>query len=185
MNRILPKSFVALLFLALSQQTWAETPQHKLASFLSGTGNQIFLAAGVLMPVLTNESDGKVRSLRSADALLTSAALSEGLKLIVRERRPGSGTADSFPSGHATAAFAVATMESVYHPKQAIFWYGGATLISGSRVALHVHYVHDVIVGTALGYATAKLELNSKHGLLLYPVISSASGNGVGFNFRF
>ena len=178
-------SIIAIILLNLSFQAGAETPQHKLAGFLSGSGNQIFLAAGVFLPAITREEDGRNRTLRSADAMLTSAALSEGLKLIVRERRPGSGTADSFPSGHATAAFAVATVESVYHPKQAFIWYGGAALIGGSRVALHVHYVHDVLAGAALGYATAKLELNSKRGLLLFPVINPSGGTGAGLSFHF
>ncbi len=77
-----------------------------------------------------------------------------------------------FPRGHATAAFAVATAESSFHPKQAPLWFLGATLISYSRVRLHRHTVGDVIAGAAVGYGVTRLELSAPRGLLLSPFIS-------------
>ena len=64
-------------------------------------------------------------------------------------------------------------MESAWHPREAPLWYGGATLIGVSRVTLHRHYIHDVIAGALLGYGTARLELASRHGLVLSPLIGS------------
>ncbi len=98
----------------------------------------------------------------------------------MHEKRPDSNEHDSFPSGHATAAFAVATVESSLHPHQAAYWYLGATLISASRVRLRRHNVGDVIVGAAIGAGTARIELSQSHGLLLSPFLTP-DGQGMGF----
>ena len=141
------------------------------ARFASDTGNLLFLSAGTLLPLLEDKKDGAQHTLRTADALIVSTLLAEGLKQIVHEKRPDGTDYKSFPSGHATAAFTVATMQAHYHPKQALFWYGGASLIGASRVALDRHYTHDVLAGAALGYFTAQLELNQNRGLVLRPFI--------------
>ena len=143
------------------------------ATFASGTGNLIFLGAGTLLPLVEDGKNGQQHALRTADTLLTSALFSEGLKRLTHKKRPDGSNYESFPSGHATAAFAVATMQANYHPKQAIFWYAGATAIAASRVKLHRHYTVDVLAGAALGYATARLELGQNKGLLLRPFIRS------------
>ena len=62
-------------------------------------------------------------------------------------------------------------MQAHYHPKQALLWYGGATIIGASRVQLNRHYWHDVIAGAALGYFTTQLELHEEKGLILRPFI--------------
>lgn len=145
------------------------------AKFASGTGNLLFLAGSVVLPLLADGKDGKQHALRTADALLTSTLITTALKRIVREPRPGSpDDRTSFPSGQATAAFAAATMASHYHPKQALWWYGGATLIAASRVQLNRHRWDDVLGGGAIGYLTARLELKSKRGLILAPFIPAA-----------
>jgi membrane-associated phospholipid phosphatase len=156
------------------------------AKFASGTGNVLFLAAGTLLPLLEDGKEGKEHALRTADALLTSTLITTALKSITREKRPDGSARTSFPSGHATAAFAVATMQSHYHPKQALFWYGGATLIAASRVQLNRHYVHDVVAGAAVGYFTSRFELKSRRGLILAPFIPAgradrrSAGGGFG-----
>jgi len=166
--------------LSLSARVRADSPDRNAAKFASGGGNILYLAAGVGLPLLTDGKDGKNHALRAADALGTSVLLAEGLKNIVREKRPDANSRDSFPSGHATAAFAVATVESQFHPKQAVLWYAGATYISYSRVRLNRHYAQDVIAGAALGYFTARLELSRPRGLILSPLIMP-TGGVVGF----
>jgi len=148
------------------------------ARFASGAGNVLFLAAGVLAPLAEDGAQGRQHTYRAADSVLTSTLITEALKRIVREKRPDGSARTSFPSGHATAAFAVATMQANYHPKQALLWYGGATIIAASRVQLNRHYVHDVIAGAAVGYFTSHLELRSRHGLLLRPFISDREPAG-------
>ncbi len=159
------------------------------ARFASGTGNILFLGAGTLLPLIEDGKNGGQHSLRTADSLIVSTLIGEALKRVTHKKRPDGSNYESFPSGHATAAFAVATMESHYHPKQAILWYGGATVIAASRVKLHRHYTVDVIAGAALGYFTSKLELKQGRGLLLRPFIhpegprGSVSGLSIGGSF--
>ncbi|PQV64760.1 PAP2 superfamily protein [Abditibacterium utsteinense] len=140
------------------------------AKFASGTGNTLFLAAGTLLPLL-NGKQGEQQTVRTLDALLIAVPATEVLKTLTHERRPDDSSSSSFPSGHASAAFTVATMQAHYHPKQALLWYGGATIIAASRVQLERHYWHDVIAGAALGYFSAQFELKSPRGLILRPLI--------------
>lgn len=140
--------------------------------FVSGTGAGVFLAAGVLLPLLRDGEDGRCNAARTADSLLSSVLVTEGLKHIVHEDRPDDTNArDGFPSTHATATFAVAAMQAHYHPREALLWYGGAALISASRVDLRRHRTRDVVAGAAIGYFTAQAELRSSKGLLLRPFV--------------
>jgi undecaprenyl-diphosphatase len=59
----------------------------------------------------------------------------------------------SFPSGHATVAFACATVLSVATPRLALPLYSLAALIAFSRVYVGVHYPLDTLAGAALGAA--------------------------------
>lgn len=151
---------------------YADSPDFPGARFASGAGNILYLAAGVGLPLLRDGRGGRNHAVRAADALGTSVLLAEGLKFIVREKRPDGSSRDSFPSGHATAAFAVATAESQWHPREAPLWYLGAAVISASRVATDRHYTQDVIAGAALGYFTARLELSRPRGLILSPLLA-------------
>ena len=172
--------FAILASLACAAPGHADSPDRQAAKFASGSGNIIYLAAGLGLPLLSDGANGTRHSLRVADSLLVSLALTESLKNLVHEKRPDSNEHDSFPSGHATAAFAVATMESGLHPHQAPYWYLGATLISASRVRLRRHNVGDVLAGAAIGAGTARIELSQSHGLLLSPFITP-DGHGMGF----
>jgi hypothetical protein len=172
--------------LHLSGITRSASFDRRSSDFASGTGNILFLLAGVGLPLLEDGHDGKQHSLRAADALLSSVLISEGLKLVTHEERPNHGGHDSFPSGHTTAAFAIATAQSAFHPSQAPLWYAGAAFIGYSRVRLNEHHIHDVIAGAALGYATARWSLSRKHGLLLTPWIAPDNGRlGVQLAGRF
>jgi membrane-associated phospholipid phosphatase len=57
----------------------------------------------------------------------------------------------SFPSGHAATAFAAAVAVGMLYPRLRKPLLALAALIALSRVYLGVHYVTDVVVGSALG----------------------------------
>ena len=171
---------------AIGQGARADGVDQQVGRFASSTGNIVYLAAGTGLPLVTDGHAGKVHTLRTADALGTSVLLSDGLKALTREKRPDSNEHDSFPSGHATAAFAVATMQSQFHPGQALWWYSGAALISASRLTLHKHTFGDVAAGALLGFGTARLELSLPRGLVLAPFIPrSERGAGVKVGLSF
>ena len=61
----------------------------------------------------------------------------------------------SFPSGHTSAAFMMATLLSHYFPMLIIPFYIWATLVGCSRIVLGVHFPTDTLVGSILGMSTA------------------------------
>jgi len=61
---------------------------------------------------------------------------------------------DSFPSGHTSASFAVATVLTHYFPKGRMVWFGLATFVGISRVIKGSHFPTDVLGGLLLGIAT-------------------------------
>lgn len=63
----------------------------------------------------------------------------------------------SFPSGHATIAFAMAVVLSSYEPTLKWFFYALAFCISLSRVYIGVHYPFDVVAGGILGWGIGEM----------------------------
>lgn len=59
----------------------------------------------------------------------------------------------SFPSAHAANTYAQAALLSQRHPNLGWLWWGFATLVSFSRIAVGVHYPGDVLGGGLLGIA--------------------------------
>ena len=69
------------------------------------------------------------------------------------------GNNTSFPSGHATAAFAVATVFAHrYRQHRWVPWvaYGAAAAVGFSRITLQSHFPSDVFLGAALGFSISK-----------------------------
>ena len=73
---------------------------------------------------------------------------------------------NSFPSGHATVAFAAATVFALEYkdkPFVPILSYTAATLIGLSRITENKHWLTDVFIGAVLGYYTGKQVVNNYH----------------------
>lgn len=60
----------------------------------------------------------------------------------------------SFPSGHTSTSFVVATILGYYYPKQRKYVFLLASLIALSRMVLFVHFPTDILVGLVLGLAS-------------------------------
>jgi membrane-associated phospholipid phosphatase len=68
----------------------------------------------------------------------------------------------SFPSGHATGAFSVATVVAErYHRHRWVPWaaYGLATAVSFSRITSSAHFPSDVFLGASLGYSVSRFQV--------------------------
>jgi undecaprenyl-diphosphatase len=61
---------------------------------------------------------------------------------------------DSFPSGHASASFAVATVLAYYFPKGKFLWFGLAAFVAICRVTKGSHFPTDILGGLLLGIVT-------------------------------
>ena len=61
----------------------------------------------------------------------------------------------SFPSGHTSAAFMVATLLAHFYPALLIPLYAWAGMVGFSRVVLGVHFPTDTLVGGTMGISIA------------------------------
>lgn len=85
---------------------------------------------------------------------LVSQAVTQGIKQTVRRDRP-TGECCAFPSGHASTAFATASViERHFGYRGALPTYLIATYVAASRLHDNRHYVSDVMFGAALGIAS-------------------------------
>lgn len=94
-------------------------------------------------------------------------ALSYGIKWLVGRARPygNSGTFgfsdSSFPSSHATVAFACASTLGMILPRESSSFFTFAFLTSLSRLYLGKHYLSDLMLGAILGNHIAKQTMRS------------------------
>lgn len=127
------------------------------STFGTDASNSIapFLAAGELS-IFASGKDGKQEAIQGAKAIAATGIATEFLKRIVREKRPNSNDLTSFPSGHTSTAFAMATVIADFKPKYKWPAYGIASTIAWSRVDVGAHRWRDVAAGALLGHFLAK-----------------------------
>jgi len=93
------------------------------------------------------------------ESSVLSAFVTKAGKKIARRERPNGSDNQSFPSGHATNAFAIATaIATDYRDKPAVpvIAYALATTVALARVHENVHFPSDVVAGALIGRSTAK-----------------------------
>lgn len=131
-----------------------------------------------------------------ASSLIASGAITPLLKVTLGRRRPnqtpdtyslgGGGT--SFPSGHATQAFAIASVVASHYDS---LWvkvgaYGLASLVGWSRMEQRAHYASDVLagalIGIVVGKAVVRLHESQRFRISAAPSVNPSS-RGVALTF--
>lgn len=142
------------------------------------TGEVVAVPAGLLTAGYIRHDPHEIdAALLATDAYADSAIVNLAMKAVTRRLRPADIpapqpftntffkaplTGSSFPSGHATAAWSVATVVARrYARKRWVPWaaYGMAVVISASRVPQLAHFPSDVFMGSALGYTIARYQV--------------------------
>lgn len=129
-------------------------------------GGAVFSSLLVLILILIGSSNVKLIGLEALGALTISQIIVHALKRILSRERPykiieqlntfGINLKDySFPSGHTTASFSIATTIALNIPKLSIVVFVIAIIVGISRIYLGVHYPTDVTAGILLGIGTA------------------------------
>lgn len=166
----------------------------KTAEVLTQLGDGSFLGALVITSYLSGEifHDEKLRKvgLLGAESFIITAVLVNVLKFTVGRARPYANETSqsfhpfalssryySFPSGHASSVFSVATVIAEHSEKLLIdvLVYSLAGLVAATRVHQDKHYLSDVFIGSLIGYFVGKkISKLHRHG--------QSEGISVGFS---
>lgn len=133
-------------------------------------------------------TDNRVVSHLGMDLLraeAVSGALTYAIKLSVRRHRPpgGGGKCCSFPSGHSSSTFALASVLWRHLGwKAAVPTYTVATYVAFSRLHEDVHFLSDVIFGAAVGIVSGRAVVHHDrhfYGMRIQPMPVPGGGVGV------
>ena len=119
------------------------------------------ILGGFYLAGRTNEKARAVAQDGFAASLIAAGTITPILKATVGRKRPSQteGTfaladgAASFPSGHTTQAFAIASVIASHYESRWVKGtaYGLAALVAWARVENNAHYASDVIAGAVIG----------------------------------
>jgi membrane-associated phospholipid phosphatase len=134
----------------------------------SGWGNSLETAGGPIWGSLftaamftagrfSNHAHFRAMTYDMVDAVVCNFGYAEAIKYAVRRERPNGDNNQSFPSGHASNAFTIATVvERHYGWKLGVPAYVIAGVVGASRIQQDKHYVSDVVAGATLGYIVGR-----------------------------
>jgi membrane-associated phospholipid phosphatase len=91
-----------------------------------------------------------------SQAVIVNQVYTQLFKFTVRRERPDLSNNQSFPSGHASNAFAAATVITRHYPKLTIPGYAVATYIAVSRMAANRHHFSDIVAGAGFGFGVGR-----------------------------
>ena len=164
----------------------------------------IFYACGVIW----KNKKAKETGLKGLEAFVITAVLTQVIKQVTHRHRPyqddppnshnwdgplswsgdyGMFGYNSFPSGHSSTAFSIATVIALEYwdtKGVPIVSFGLAGLTAAYRLAMNDHWASDVLFGSALGFAVGSMVFfNANKKLQIIPVSSTGIGATLIYHF--
>jgi undecaprenyl-diphosphatase len=127
---------------------------------LTAIGRPVIVLGGLAAIAVLDRSAGPRTARDALLALAPTNALVEGLKRLTFRPRPDGEHRRSnaaFPSSHAANAFALAAVLARRWRRAGWGLFPFAAAVAASRMYLDRHWLSDVVVGTAIGLASAWL----------------------------
>lgn len=163
---------------------------------ISKIGKGDFLLFVCILLALYAYFAGKSKTMKTASAgmfaLLLAGTATQILKRLLGRARPGMNLGDfhfigpnffkngfdSFPSGHATASFTIASFFSFFYPRLKTALYLLATIVSLGRVIYGYHFLTDLLAGAMLGIVVGRFVAKKLKKWILtpspnYPMVQS------------
>lgn len=158
----------------LLRQIYVQRNEHLDGTFETITNSVRPLSIATTIAVLgtgliKNDKNIEKKGIMIGASLVVASAVSTTLKYTINRPRPfdtypdiqkiGPGGSPSFPSGHTSEAFSMATSLSLAFPKWYVIApaYVYASAAGYSRMHLGAHYPSDVLAGAVIGTGSAYL----------------------------
>ncbi|MEO5612561.1 MAG: phosphatase PAP2 family protein [Sphingomicrobium sp.] len=175
-------TFCGLFAASLLVSTLAIASPHSSAQASDIVRDGLIIAA-LGAPAVQGDWDG---SGQAALAIGGTFAVTEGLKRAFPEERPDHSNDKSFPSGHTSTSFAAAaSLEKRYGWKAGLPAHAVALFVAVARVEANKHFVHDVVVGAAIGEAAGWLITKRRDDRVQWLPWGDAHGGGATLSYRF
>ncbi len=153
---------------------WQGSFWHQAAQFGNTVGSTGGIAALLATYTFGKHYDRRTSIIAMsavADAFLTTYAI----KLVAGANRPDTGDDEvfrgplrgtSFPSGHTSFAFAMATVYGARYPHAKWLFYALASWVGLSRIESNHHFLSDVLVGAGIGINSGQMALDGRFNML-------------------
>lgn len=179
---VIPMALLSGALIATDRKTGDLLPNTKDQTKWSGRVSQLgaaYTVAGLsgatfLLGEVTKDDHLKETGWLSLQAMAHSQAAVFAIKQLTNRARPVSGDGrggfwsggNSFPSGHATTSFALATVfayEYRDHLAVPITAYTLASAVAASRLSARRHWVSDIVVGGSMGFLIGRFVYKRHH----------------------
>jgi len=120
--------------------------------YIERTGDLLQVAVPLTGYAMTYGYDDEEGRLQFYKSFITVTGVTYALKFTIDKERPNGKGAQSFPSGHTSAAFSGASfIQKRYGWKYGTPAYLAASFVGWSRIDANRHYLEDVLAGAAIG----------------------------------
>lgn len=175
------------LLVAVAAISFAAPSQAKPSDWQTASNVAVYslMALSIGLPAAERDKQGVFQA---AGSIATTSLVTEGMKAAFPKTRPDGSDRKSFPSGHASRAFAAAATlynrqgQNIGIPAFVVAGFVGLARVEGKK-----HYWADVAAGAALGTAAGFLITNSPpqgNQAVLSPWVEH-KGGGLSFAMRF